>query len=146
MKRSTALRSYIIGQGSLNAALTDLVLTIYGGTVPDSADAALADDVQALCVVSAGGDGTGLQWEQDIASGALIKSSNQVWQGTNTASGTATFFRLQTPTDDGSASTALRRMQGTVGIANADLVASSATFTQGDGFKLNNFVVTIPSG
>lgn len=146
MKRSTALRAFVIGQGSLKDALTGTTLSIYSGTVPASADAALPSDALLLCTVSSGGTGDGLQWEQDSSSGALIKSSNQVWQGTNVASGTAAYFRLAAPADDGSASTTLRRLQGTVGVANADMVSSSATFTQGDGFKLNNFVVTIPAG
>jgi hypothetical protein len=141
---STALRNYMLDSGSFKAAMDLGFLKIYEGTVPADADAAL-DTAGLLCTLSVDGLGTGLTWEASAVSGVLSKTTSETWQGQNTDSGTATFFRFVQPADTGAASTTELRVQGTVGLVGAELNLSSVTLTIGAVQTVNHFNVALPS-
>ncbi|WP_158892394.1 MULTISPECIES: hypothetical protein [unclassified Pseudomonas] len=146
MKISTALVAHLLGTGSLKAGLSGLICTLYSGTAPSSADAALSSSNVALCLVSVDAAGTGMSFDSDVSGGTLSKSSSETWKGTNIASGTATFFRLHGTSDTGEASTALIRLQGSVALLSADLNASSITLVSGEEFKINSCVLGFVAG
>lgn len=145
MKRSTGLRNYMLANGSFKASLAGAIINVYSGTPPATADDALAS-ATLLLTYSLNGSGGGLSLEVNAADGSIQKSASEVWQGTIVASGTPTFFRMQQPSDSGASSITLNRLQGTVGLQEADLVVSGTTWTAGDERKLNYFVASIAAG
>jgi hypothetical protein len=76
----------------------------------------------------------------------LVKATAEVWSGTCAASGTATFYRFVSLTDDGTSSTTFKRMQGTVGVVGADLLVSSTSFVSANLRQINSFAAGMPAG
>lgn len=146
MKRSTGLRNTMLASGSFKSAMNGSIVKIYSGTAPATADAAIPGDAVLLLTYSLNGADGGLSFDTAATDGTLQKNPAEVWQGQIVASGTPAFFRMQAPADDGSASTTLNRLQGTVGLQDADMVVSSMTWTSGDERKLTYFTVTIAAG
>lgn len=144
LKLSTGTRVGLAVTGSLRSLLNGSTIKIYGGTVPASAD----DDIGSatlLCTVSVGGDGTGVTFESTAPGGVLTKTAAETWQGTNVASGTATFFRISPPSDPGTASSTVVRGQGTVGVLAADMELASVELTNGAPLAINSAAFTIPA-
>ena len=80
-----------------------------------------------------------------MTSGVLAKGSG-AWSGVNSASGTATHFRiLGSVADAGASSTTLCRIQGTCGISGADYNMSTTTLTAAATHTVDNFTLTVPS-
>lgn len=146
MKRSTALRNFMLDSGSFKQAMTGTVVKVWSGTAPASADDAIPGDAVLLLTYSVNGSGAGISFDTSAGSGTLQKNPAEIWQGLIAASGTPSFFRMQTSADDGSSSTAQKRLQGTVGLQDADMVVSGTTWTAGDERKLTYFTVTIAAG
>jgi hypothetical protein len=146
MKRSTGLRNYMLDTGSLKQAMTGTVIKVWSGAVPASADDAVPGDAVLLLTYSLNGTGGGVSFDTSASQGTLQKNPAEVWQGTIAASGTPSFFRMQTSGDSGAASTTLNRFQGTVGLQDADMTVSATTWTAGDERKLNYFTATIAAG
>lgn len=145
-KISTGLRNHLLVTGSVKAGLDGGVLNIYAGTEPSSADDALGA-ATLLCTISNAGAGTGINFDATATAGVLVKSTSETWSGTIVASGTAAFYRFVSLTDDATSSTTFKRLQGTVGTLNADLLVSNTTFTSGGGNSriINSFAVGMPS-
>lgn len=146
MKRSTGIRNFMLSAGSFKVGMAGSIIKVYSGTVPATADAALSGDAVMLLAYTLNGTGGVLSLEANAADGSIQKNAGEVWQGSIVASGTPTFFRMQLPADDGSASIALNRLQGTVALQDADMIVSSTTWTAGDERKLNYFVASIAAG
>jgi hypothetical protein len=146
MKRSTGLRNYMLATGSFKAAMTGTIIKVYSGTAPATADAVIPSDAVLLLTYSLNGTGGGVSFDTAAGDGTLQKNPAEVWQGSIVASGTPSFFRMQATSDDGSDSIALNRLQGTVGLQDADMVVSNTTWTSGDERKLTYFTVTIAAG
>ena len=146
MKRSTGIRNYMLASGSFKAGMVGAVVNVYSGTTPATADAALPGDAALLLTYSLNGAGGGVSLEASAADGSIQKNSAEIWQGAIILSGTPSFFRMQLPADDGTASIALNRLQGTVGLQDADMIVSGTTWTAGDERKLNYFVASIAAG
>ena len=147
MKRSTGLRDYMLATGSFKGAIDGKVIKIYSGVEPATADAALDVSNVLLNTITLDGLGvTGLTLAATATGGQITKNTSEVWEGTNVATGTAAFFRMQTAADDGGASTSAVRLQGNVALAGADLNFSSVAFVTGDARRINYFVVSIPAG
>lgn len=145
MKRSTGLRNYMLASGSFKQALAGTVIRVYGGTAPASADDAIGA-APLLCTISVDGDGTGVTLDATASGGVITKNTSEVWTGDVTASGTATFFRMEFAADTGAFSTTAVRMQGTVGLVGADLNFSSTNLTLGDARRINYFAASISAG
>lgn len=138
---STGLRDFLAVSGSLKDALTGCSINIYAGAVPPNADADLGG-ATLLCSLTGAPDG--IEFEDAPVAGVLIKSAAQTWEGTNVASGTATFFRVVAEGDTGGGSTTDVRLQGTVGILGADLEMSQINLVNGEPLAVNSGAFTIP--
>lgn len=144
MKRSTGFRNATLSTGAI-PALTGKVLKLFSGAIPASADDALAAGVTPLCVVSLNDTGNGLSFSAPTG-GQVTKNTSEVWSGTITASGTATFFRMEDLTDAGAASTTNIRVQGTVAQDGADMNLGETALVAGNLRQIKFFVLTIPAG
>jgi hypothetical protein len=145
LKVSTGLRNYLLDTGSLKASLAAGFIKIYSGTVPSSADDAIAGGNTLLCTISSNGTGTGINFDTSAASGIIAKASGETWKGTNAASGTATFYRHVSASDTGALSTTERRLQGAIATAGSDMNFSSVALTSGAEQKIDYYVVTLPT-
>ncbi|MFK3971113.1 hypothetical protein ACI2KS_10340 [Pseudomonas sp. NPDC087358] len=146
MKRSTGLRNSMLSTSSFKSAMTGSIIKVWSGTAPASADAAIPGDAVLLLTYSLNGAGGGVSFDTAAADGTLQKNPAEVWQGQIAASGTPSFFRMQATGDTGAATTSQIRLQGTVGLQDADMVVSALTWTAGDERKLNYFTATIAAG
>lgn len=144
IKLSTGFRDHILATGDLQAALDGGVIRIYSGTIPATADAALAGNT-LLCTISNNSSGTGITMNTAPASGVLGKNPAEVWSGNIVASGTATFYRFSPLSDDGTLSTTVKRLQGSVGTAGADLNFSSTAFVSGNSKSIDTFDIAMPT-
>lgn len=148
MKASTGLRNKMLDTGSLKSLLDDGVLRIYEGTVPADADASVGG-ATLLCEITDNDQGLGasqgIDFEASAVAGVLSKASGQVWSGTNAATGTAQWFRLETQADDGSSSSTNPRIQGTISTAGADLNLASTALVSAALQTIDYFSVALPT-
>jgi hypothetical protein len=79
------------------------------------------------------------------SNGTISKNSNEVWSGVVASTGTASFYRFAGLTDDTLATTTEIRLQGTVGVAGADLNFSSVNFTANDTKTINSYSIALPT-
>jgi hypothetical protein len=131
--------------GALRTALTDYVIRIYGGTVPTLPEDSIAGNT-LLCTISDDDTGAGLDFEAAVTNGLLTKEGSQVWSGTCVADGTATFYRLVDSTDTGASSSSFRRVQGTVGLAGADLNVTNTSFVTDEEKRIDYFSIGMLTG
>jgi len=144
LQASTALRNYMLATGSFAAALAGGFIKIYAGVPPATADSALSGNT-LLTTITLNGDGvTGLTMATTAASGAISKP-NAVWQGTNAATGTATFWRFVLTADTGAAITTEIRLQGNAATAGAELVMTNIALTSGATQNIDYFAVALPA-
>lgn len=140
IKITGALRDHMLTDGSLYDSVNGMIIKIYAGSVPTNPE----DDSSGntlLVTISTNGGGTGLAFEATAQNGMLTKESAAVWSGTCVATGTATFYRLQAIADAGGTSTTAHRIQGTVGVAGADLNVTTDYFTTSEVKRIDYFVV-----
>jgi len=143
-KISTGLRNHMAVTGSLRSAFNaDSRLSIYAGTEVATADAD-ATGATLLCVLT-GPAGVGIAFEAAATDGVLAKLASQVVSGTNAASGTATWFRLETLGDTRGASTSALRIQGNIGVAIGDMVMVNNVLTSGAVKTIDGMGFTIPA-
>lgn len=142
---SGAFRDDLLDTGSLYDVLTGspgMVIYIFAGTVPASPEAAATSNT-LLCTISTTGTGAALDFETSASSGVLPKASADVWSGICSDSGTATFYRLAPVGDTHVEDTGgtILRLQGTVGLAGADLNVTSTTFTASQEKRIDYYVI-----
>jgi hypothetical protein len=137
---SGALRDHLLATGSLYGAVNGMLIRIYAGAVPASPETDATGNT-LLCTISTSSSGTGLAFEATPANGMLTKAAAGVWTGNCVASGTATFYRLGAVSDTSAASSVALRIQGTVGLAGADLNVTSTTFTNGEEKRIDYYVI-----
>lgn len=141
LKSSTGLKNGLLVTGSLKSLLDLGKIRIFSGAIPADADA--AETGTLLCVISNAGTATGVTFETTATAGAVTKNSSETWSGTNVAGGTATYFRFVANGDGGGVSTTDKRLQGTVGLAGADMNLSSTTLTSGAPQTIDYFSATV---
>lgn len=141
MKISTGLAKGLLDTGSLRDLLQGMVLRIYGGPIPSSADASLGAAV-LLCEVTVGGTGDPLSFETEAVANVIEKSSAEDWQGEVLATGNATFCRLVLQSDDGSGSTTAVRIQGEVGAGR--FLYLDGSLTAGAIQSVDSLVIAMP--
>lgn len=144
IKASTGLRNKILDTSSLKTALSLGFIKIYAGAVPATADASLGA-ATLLCTLSVGGAGTGLTMDTAASGGVLLKNAAETWQGTNVATGTATFYRHVAPADTGASSATEPRIQGEIAIAGSDMNLSSVSLTNLAVQSLDYYAVALPT-
>lgn len=146
-KTSTGLRNYILASGSVKDALDGMVFRFYSGTVPATADAALGSAVQLSEIMADGTDGVTFD-EASVNNGSISKLASETWitgPGGNDDSGTATFWRLVVPADDGSASTTALRLQGGIAMTGSEINLTDTDLVASAPQSLNFFNVVLPS-
>lgn len=141
LKISTGLRNAVLVTGSLKSQLDGKVVRIYGGAVPADADAALGAATLG-CTISVGGTGTGVTFEATPVDGALVKTAAETWSGTNAATTTATFWRIEATADAGDASTTAIRVQGTFG-GSSGLLSNPALVSAAPN-AIDNAAIALP--
>lgn len=140
IKISGALRDHLLATGSLYAAVNGMVIRIYGGAVPATPEADASGNT-LLCTISTNSLGTGLAFETAPVNGMLSKAAAGIWSGDAVADGTATFYRLGALSDTAAASTTAKRIQGTVGLAGADLNVTDVEFVTAEEKRIDYFVI-----
>lgn len=136
--------------GSLKDIMKDGKILIYSGAQPSSPDAALTGTLLITMTESSGAwvaaaFDNGLEFENDPLSGEMQKAAAEVWSGVAAAGGTAGYFRfVANPVDGGGASTILPRIDGSVGISNADLNMPSTSIVSGSTYTIDTFTLTLP--
>ena len=145
IKESTGLRNRTLDTGSYKSRLALGFIKIYTGAEPATADAAVTGTL--LCTISVSGGGAGLSLDTTATAGVLAKSA-EIWSGAIVATGTAGYFRYSAAGDTGVSSTTEERLQGSVGLAGADLnlgnvalVTNASTSAQ----AITYFVVSRPT-
>ena len=141
IKMSTAARTAVFSMGLKNA-LNNHCLCVYSGAEPASADAALGAAVRLLSITTSG-LGTPLDFETP-ANGVMLKKATDVWMGTNLATGTPSFYRLEPLDDTGAAAPELVRLQGSVGPAG-DLRLDVAALVIDEVQPVNYFDLQMPA-
>lgn len=144
MKLSTGLRDHLLATGDFQSGVDGGVIYIYNGVEPATADAALSGNT-LLMIISNNAAGTGITMAATPAGGVLGKNATEIWRGVCVAAGTPTFYRFAGLTDSGLLSTTEKRMQGTIGTVNADLIFSNTAFTVGAERRIDNFNVAQPT-
>jgi hypothetical protein len=119
-------------------------LKIYSGTEPAAADASIGAAVLLVTISDAGGAGA-LSFEAAAVGNVIEKLSSQTWSGTNAASGTASFCRLELAADTGAASSTEIRVQGDVDIAGKFLNLSSVSLTAAAVQVVDYLSITMPT-
>ena len=143
-KISTGLRDHLATVGSIKAAMDGGVIRIYAGAVPGSANDSVTGNT-LLCTVSDDATGDGLNLDAAATDGVVTKDPGQIWRGINVASGTATFFRFSPISDDGTSSTTVKRMHGTIGILTGNLRLANTTLTSGNEQRVETAAFGIPA-
>jgi hypothetical protein len=144
LKASTGLRNYMLVTGSLSAALQGGFIKIYAGAVPADADAALGS-ATVLCTISVDDDGvTGLSLDTTAVAGSVTKA-DEVWSGTNTATGTASFWRFYKTGDTGALSTTAIRLQGNAATSGSELIMTTVSLASGAPQNIDYFAVALPA-
>lgn len=143
MKISTGLANAMLSGAGLKTALTGMILRIYSGTEPASANDSIGAAV-LLVTITVDGLGGALSFEASAVDGVLTKNSAEVWEGTAVASGTATFCRMLLPADTDASSTTAVRIQGDAGLAGRFLNLTSTTITASAVQRVGNYAVALP--
>lgn len=148
LKLSTGLRNAMLGTSGFSAVMGDSFIRIYGSSdanssEPATADAAIPANAVLLCTIT-GPAAAALEYESPVG-GVVSKAIAQAWQGTNAASGNATWYRHTDATDTGAASTAAARLQGTVGVAGAELNLSNVALANGAPQTVDYYSVALPT-
>lgn len=139
---STQCRNAIL-DGLINDFGAAVILHIYAGTVPASANASLGTATK-LVTISVDDSGAPLSFEA-ASDGLKTKSSTENWVGTCEATGTASFYRLVVDgVDTGVEDPTQNRIQGTVGVLNADLLLATTSLILGQEQRVDYYALGMP--
>jgi hypothetical protein len=150
---STGMKNYMLGTGSLLAALNTMgsggasgcEIRCYSGTIPASPD----DAITGTKLLTIKNGAAFITWEADTTNKTVKKVAAETWSGTvGTATNlTLTHFRIvSSATDDGDdASTTDKRVQGSIGAdpANYDLYMTQPVVNTSDVKTIASFVLSI---
>jgi len=144
-KYSTKLFNAMLG--AVDTQLTNGVIYLYTGAQPVDADSAVTGTLIGIATKDAGaftpGAATnGLNFATAVLN-AMSKESAEVWKFTAIAAGTIGWFRfVGNATDSGASSTALPRIDGSVGITSGDARTSKVTYAIGETGTIDSFTIT----
>lgn len=141
---STGYKARILGPESFEQIFDGGSIRVYTGAQPGSPDAPVNGTLMGVVSESPGGPGLTF-----ARTGPFVqKFNNRTWTLLIQNAGTAGYFRLTGPGDDGTApSTTLPRMDGLCGIqSNPDalLILPEAALQVGQSFSIGQFLFTIP--
>ena len=149
VKLSTGLRNAMAGSIGFAGALAKGVIHVYSGPQPVTADAAPTGTLLGTITKDAGpftpGEATNGLTFAAPASGGVTKSAD-TWKFVGLAAGTAGWFRhVGNNADDGSASTTLPRLDGSIAAGAGDLRLSSTAITVGVPVTVDVYSFQIPA-
>lgn len=147
LRFSSGLRDAMLDSTGLRGALANGTIYIYSGAQPATADSAAPGTLLGQVTVDAGAFTHGVATNGlnfDAAVGGLItKAAGENWRFDGITGGTAGWFRFAgNPLDDGTSSTTLARIDGSIAKTGGDLSLSNITVTAAapntiDVFQLN---------
>lgn len=146
-KISTEVRNRLVGDEGMSSILGNGIageIRIFAGTEPPSPDDAIGA-ATLLCTITVDGFGGDLGFDSVITNGVLTKDPAQIWKGTCVASGTASFYRMVDHDDDNSADPEMIRLQGAVGVVNADLLLASTSLSISQEQRIDYFAIGMPA-
>lgn len=147
--------SLAAAQGVTNGGVRDLlrngVLRVYSGSQPTTPDDAVAGTLLLEVTVDGetfvhGSAANGLNWA-DAVDRVMSKAAAETWKAAGEVNGTAAWFRFSgNPADTGLEDTTkvLMRIDGTVGMNNADLLLVSTAIVLDDVYYINSAAFTMP--
>lgn len=151
IRYSTGLATSFLGENGVDAGadgikgiFKDCVMDIYSGGQPASADNTATGILLGRVTVDAGAftEGqadNGLSFEAPLL-GVLSKSAAENWRFTGLATGVAGYFRLRgNAADNGSPSTVLPRIDGSIGTTSGDLLLSTVNIAIGAPATIDTF-------
>ncbi len=150
VKLSTGLRNAMAGLTGFGTTFEDGVIYVYSGSQPANADAAVTGTLLGKftkdgAAFAFGSPTNGLQFDAPVA-GVVSKAAADEWRMTGIAAGTAGWFRLMGNAADAlGVSTALPRMDGSIGTSGADLNLSNIAIAVGVPVTCDVFTFTIPA-
>lgn len=148
---AAALRDAIIRAGICHATSSGAVVTVIApsGTGDAWNGLALTATTTTLTATSSGNMTGGVDAANGLtfaapASGVLSKSG--VWSFNGVANGTAGWFRIiASATDDGSSSTTLARLDGSIAVSGADMNLSNLSIVIGAPTTIDTLTITCPA-
>jgi len=118
---------------ALKADLDGGFLYIYAGPVPANPEDALSGQTLLVKITESDDGSTGLTFATPAA-GAMTKTLAEDWNAVITTSGTAAYYRFCDASDTpANASSTKTRLQGTCGVAGADLNLATVNLIAGGG-------------
>jgi hypothetical protein len=144
IKASTGLRNKLLDTSPLKTIFNLGFLNVYSGTIPTDADQSISG-ATLLCAYSNNNTATGITFASTASGGAITKNLAETWSRAAAGSGTATFYRLVAAGDTGALSTTEARIQGSVGLAGADLNFASLSFTATTVYTVDTYTVSLPA-
>lgn len=148
LRFSTGLRNAALDSQGIRAALANGVIRIYSGAQPASANNAVQGTLLMEITVDGGAfnhgsPANGLNFDAAV-SALLAKAAAETWRGTGLADGLAGWFRFSgNALDDGSASTTLPRIDGTVAKTGGDLAVSNPNIVTGAPNTVDTFQISM---
>ena len=123
-----------------NTVFTNPIMELRDGTPPASADAAETGNLLATVTLPTSG--------YFGAASNGIKQGAGSWNGTVSAGGTPTWFRIKNTADGGGSSSTLPRIDGTVGASgsDADLIITTLPFVALDTLDITDFTLAQGQG
>ena len=149
VKLSTGLRNALLGQDGMSKIFTGGVIELRSGVQPVTADAAPTGTLLGVVTVNgqawiAGNPANGLVFA--APNGGVLTKNSDHWMMFGLAAGTIGWWRLITNApDDGSASTTLRRIDGSAGVGAGDLWVSTTNVTVGSPATADVFAIELPA-
>lgn len=140
---STGLKAAMLNAGGFKETMDGAEFRLYAGIVPTHANDSIGA-ATLLCTIKNGA--SGVTFDETTTPGTLVKPAGETWSGTNVAGGTATFYRLVLPADTGAASTSAPRVQGTVGVIDANINLSSVGLVNAAPQSLTSYTVSLLGG
>ena len=144
MKASTGLRNQLLDTSPFKTIFNLGFLEIYGGAIPADADQSISGST-LLVRISNNNTTTGLTFASTASGGAITKNLGETWSKAAVNTGTATFYRLVSASDTGVLSTTEPRVQGSVGLAGADLNLASLSFSASTVYTIDAYSISIPT-
>lgn len=150
VKHSTGLRNSLAGPKGFGATFDKGVIYIYSGPQPLSADNAVSGTLLGIvtkdgAAFAFGSPDNGLSFDAP-AGGVVAKAAADNWKFTGLAAGTAGWFRLMgNASDNLGNSTALPRLDGSIGTSGADLNLSNIAVAVGAPNTIDVFQYEFPA-
>lgn len=149
---NTSMTIQTVGGKAIKDMFNYHVLRVLSGTPPSDCDSTetgtlLLELTSSGNTVTAGTTSNGLSFAS-VSSGAISASSGQTIKGTGLATGTAGYYRMYTNsklTGAVSSSNPSKRIQGSVGTSNAELILGTTQITKSVATTVTAHQIQMPS-